>query len=148
MKGISAIIATILMLLITVSLAFMAFTWFSAVFTGVTTPVGNQTLTQTGRFAGDFSLESPSYGGAGTNYVVVRLRNTGAVDITMSGLSADIGGKATSIVDTGGISALTPGNTTLLKVSNASLTGSVCGKALTIFAAVGPEAGHATSVVC
>jgi len=86
MKGIADIIAIILILLITVSLAALAWLWFSGIFGELTGSVGNATRGGTQAIGTKFTIESAiGYGTASKVGVVVR--NTGSVDLNLQKLA-------------------------------------------------------------
>ena len=81
MKGISVVIAIVLILMITVALAAMAYVWFTGVFEGLV-GTGGELINQTGeQLRASFRIETAK---AVNGRVTVALRNTGGVDISMN----------------------------------------------------------------
>lgn len=79
MKGVSAVIAIILILMIVVALAALAYTWFTGIFSDLTTSAGESITQSTEQMSLSFSLESatcPVPCATGTAMTLV-IRNTG-----------------------------------------------------------------------
>ena len=95
MKGVSEVIAIILILMIVIALAALAYTWFSGIF-GTMTQTAGQNIQQTSQqMNAQFALESAKcsvLGCAGVDCVKVVIRNTGATTITMNKVTAYIAG--------------------------------------------------------
>ncbi len=77
-RGISPVIATILLIIMTVGIAALMYTWMSGMLSQLTTQTGQQILQTT---AFDFSVAP--VGINGSNFVV-SIRNTGSVNIDFS----------------------------------------------------------------
>lgn len=130
MRGVSAVIAVILILMITVALAATSYVWFSEVFTTVTAGGTNVTARGVAGIATQFSIESARYGGV--NNVTVAIRNTGSVAIDLTTSAAYISDQfagVTTKVNTAGtaITSLATGSIALLNVTNTTAIGDVCG---------------------
>lgn len=76
MKGISEIIAIILILMITISLAALAYTWFSGIFTDIMDAAGSLLLRSSKTMSTQFKVDNALYV-ASDNIVYVSIRNTG-----------------------------------------------------------------------
>lgn len=126
MRGVSAIIATILILMITVSLAAMAYVFFTQTFGQVTGGAGNLTSSQMQAMATAFSLET-AYNMTSSTVNVV-LRNTGTADIDMSKVAVYISSKPATITGRSS-TTLNPGNTGNI---NVSATAADCNKELDV----------------
>ena len=75
MKGVSTIIATVLVLLILVALASIAYVWFTTVFTKLSESAANQTGIVSGNLKASMVMESE-------NDHQIFVRNTGNVDLS------------------------------------------------------------------
>lgn len=143
-KGVSAVIAVIMMLMITVALAGMAYVWFTGVFTGVTTSVGNQTEQTTAALGTKFVIET-AVGSAATATVTTVIRNTGTESLDLSALGAyvaDVPATCTS----GCSGTLAPGT----KSSSITITAAAvntCNKALRMTGGVGGYESSRT-IIC
>lgn len=81
MKGVEAVIAIVLILMITVALAAMSYVWFTDVFKTLTDS-GDSAIADTGdKLQASFTVESARYTSA--NNVSVSIRNTGNSDIEL-----------------------------------------------------------------
>jgi len=120
MKGISAVIAVVLILMITVALAAMAYVWFTGVFETITGSAG-QAATQTGQaIATQFSIASAGHNGttSGTGDLLLYITNTGAADMTIEDMNVFIGITKQTINETG---TLSPGNTQEFVIDNSTI---------------------------
>ncbi len=79
-KGITPVISVVLLLLITVAVIGIAFTWFMSTTRDITDDVENSTQTQVARFQGDFKIEGMS----GND---VYIRNAGSQELVIEALS-------------------------------------------------------------
>jgi len=80
MKGVSTVIAIILILMITVALAALAYTWFTGIFASLTASATTATTTATTAMATSFVIESAWNV---STLVNVAIRNTGTSNINM-----------------------------------------------------------------
>ena len=89
MKGISAIIAVVLILLITVALAAAGYMFFSTTFSSITQSAGQSISSTTGKFQASFQIESVYNTTPGvTNFTI---RNTGSTTLNASKMAVYIG---------------------------------------------------------
>jgi FlaG/FlaF family flagellin (archaellin) len=115
MKGVSAIIAIILILMIVVALSALAYTWFSGIFTSLTTTTSNATSQATTAMAMQFRIEAAKfYGGSSTNATI---RNIGTVNFDAGKLGIYIDGMLSSYVPNA-TNMLNPGQTITLNITN------------------------------
>jgi len=86
MKGVSEIIAIILILMIVVALSALAYTWFSGIFTSLTTTTSNATTTTASAMSTNFRIEmAKNITGLATCCnisVVIRCLGTTPIDLT------------------------------------------------------------------
>jgi flagellin-like protein len=120
MKGISAIIAVILILMITVALAAMAYVWFTDVFKTVTEGAGKAATGASETIATSFSIASAAMNQTGTinndNALDVYVTNTGSTDITTDNFNVFVEGtKGIARIDQ---TEIGPGKTATLTVDN------------------------------
>jgi flagellin-like protein len=149
MKGVSAVIAVILILMITVALAATSYVWFSSVFSTVTT--GGTEITEKGvtGIQTGFAIESARYMPSGypASKTAVVIRNTGTVSLNMSDAAAYIAGEYVSEANTekpSGLLAVNAVNT--INVTNITGMGNICGKELKLSFAAGPP--QTATIVC
>jgi FlaG/FlaF family flagellin (archaellin) len=90
MKGIESVIAIILILMITVALAALAYVWFTGVFQQLTTGAGQSVNNTVGTITTQFSIESAKFNISGSNKVTVVVRNTGSTNIDATKFAAFI----------------------------------------------------------
>ena len=99
MKGVSAVIAIILILMIVVALAALAWTWFSGIFSSLTTEA-EQTITQQQRqMSLNFALDAASCVGGNLEFTI---RNTGGNDLDADVVSSFLNGVVTNALPLGG----------------------------------------------
>lgn len=126
MKGISAVIAVILMLLITVGLAGMAWVWFGTVFGGLTSPIANET-TRIGKELGTkFTINTARYVSQYGN-ITITITNTGSQDIDTSKMVAVINSTSASFSP---VAILPAGYPFDFYIINTPIMGNVCNQAL------------------
>ncbi len=77
MKGVSTIIAIVLILMITVALAATAYVWFTSIFQQITTGAGEATTGTAAAIATKFTIETAKFNATGNNAIFVSVRNTG-----------------------------------------------------------------------
>jgi|SRR3990172_810858 len=139
MKGVSDIIAIILILLITVSLAALAYLWFTGVFEQITGIAGNQTEEGARAIATKFSIEA-ARGYQTESKVNIVIRNTGTVDLKLQKLATYVD----NILYTGreGLVAvdLPPGDITSPPFNVTNVPNGGCGLPLRVTADTGREA--------
>ena len=89
MKGITPVIAVVLLLMITVALIGFAFVWFQGIMTGVTEQVQNSTLSELEKQGMQIKLESAAsdVNINGAIYDVVYIRNRGTRNIPLERIS-------------------------------------------------------------
>lgn len=123
MKGVSAVIAIILILMITVALAAMSYVWFTNVFQSLTGSASG-TVNETGKLlATTISIDSSAY--ISGSDIKVSVRNSGTTSIpadTLGFYIRDI--PATVTVKPSG--DIAPGTIGYFTVQNTSEIGSVC----------------------
>ena len=139
MKGVSTVIAIVLILMITVALAALAYVWFLSVFQTISTSAG-ESIEQTGEQLGtQFTIQSSAY--TGSNLVSVGVQNTGTQNLDLTKIAAYISNQQ-AFISSGNTGTLTPGLTTTLKVSNSTagyFTGYLCNKALKMTGPTGQQ---------
>ncbi len=131
MKSVSTIIVSVLILMIVISLAGLAYVWFTDIMgriTESTTGVMNQTIVA---FGTQFRIEVAKYDA--NNNITVSIRNTGTQNIDMSKIAAYIEEEPAQI-NSGNSGIAEPGDVRTIGVTN---TTEVCGKLLKITTAVG-----------
>ena len=84
MKGITPVVAIILLLMITISMVGFAFIWFSRMFESVSGGVENQTLTELETMRKKIDIENVDTSGSPN---VVTIRNIGSANIPSNQLS-------------------------------------------------------------
>lgn len=119
MKGISAVIAVVLILMITIAIAALAYTWFTGVFTSVSGTIGTAAETATQNIAGQLTIDAASF--APTNAVRIGIRNTGSGDLDLATLTIYIN-DISATIPTGNLTVakLTQGNSTTFTAINTS----------------------------
>ena len=90
MKGIESVIAIILILMITVALAALAYVWFTGVFEQLTAGAGQSVNQTVGTMSTQFSIESAKFNISGNNKVTVVVRNTGSTNVDATKFAAFI----------------------------------------------------------
>jgi len=128
MKGVSAIIAIILILMIVVALAALAYTWFSGIFTSLTTTTSNATSQATTAMAMQFRIEAAKY--YPNSWVNATIRNIGTVNFDVGKLGVYIDGMLSSYVPIA--TMLNPGQVITLNITNATPTQACPNKILKI----------------
>jgi flagellin-like protein len=129
MKGVSEIIAIILILMIVIALAALAYTWFSGIFSSLTSTAGTSVTQSTNAMASNFNIESARnfslVGGVAS--VSVSLRNVGTQAFDMTQIGAYVNNLPYST--TGNSGSLVPG-----AVQNFNVTSvpNPCGQVLKI----------------
>ncbi len=93
MKGVSAVIAVILLLMITVALAATSYVWFSSIFSTVTTGGTAATEQSVATIQASYMIESAYYNATGypASKIQVVIRNTGSSSINMTTAATYIG---------------------------------------------------------
>jgi len=120
MKGVSAIIAIILILMIVVALAALAYTWFSGIFTSLTTTTSNATSTATTAMAMQFRIEAAKFymcTGCIGGSVNATIRNMGTVNFDIGKISPYVDGQLSWYVPNASYS-LSPGQTFAINITN------------------------------
>ncbi len=117
MKGVSAIIAIILILMIVVALSALAYTWFSGIFTSLTTTTSNATSTATTAMAMQFRIEAARV--ANSQNVSATIRNIGTVNFDVGKLGVYVDGQLSVYSPNAtGINYVTPGQTATINITN------------------------------
>ena len=148
-KGISAVIAIVLILMITVALAAAAYVWFSGVFETITEGVGDAATGVTEKISTDFTLEAAVGEDTNTDTVYdtlsVSMRNTGTQDIDLATVAFYIAGKNEAITD-GNEGMLVAGAVKTLKITGLIASDDPCDKALKVTTGAGTE--KSTTIEC
>ena len=145
MKGVSEIIAIILILMIVVALAALAYTWFSSIFSSLTTTTSNATGTTASAMTTNFRIEIAKNltNLAACCNVTTTIRCLGTTPIDVTKMTAYINDVPALItVSSGSVtSSLVYGNTTTFNVTNTSAAGGTMasGSRLRLVAATGLE---------
>jgi len=77
MKGQEAVIAIVLILMMVIALAALAYTWFSGIFNQLMQAAGFAVTKTTGSMSMRFNVENAVYTGPPNSFVYVTIRNTG-----------------------------------------------------------------------
>ena len=116
MKGVSAIIAIILILMIVVALSALAYTWFSGIFSSLTTTTSNATSQATTAMAMQFRIEAAK--SMNSANVSATIRNIGTVNLDVGKLGVYVDGMLSSYAPNA--TMLNPGQTITLNITNAT----------------------------
>lgn len=139
MKGVSAVISIILILMITVALAAMAYVWFTSVFETITKGAGEAAAGTQTAIGTQFSIESAK--NLTADKITVTIRNTGKENIDMTNIAAYVDNvKQDTEGNTGTIGYQ---KTSTFEVVNVT---EPCAKALKL--TVGTGYGQTTTVSC
>lgn len=125
-KGISTVIAVVLLLLITVGIVWTVYTWLTGTMTTVTGGTGEAIEKQTEMLTTDFMIVAAGY--AGGNNCEVSISNTGTRDIDLSKIKVYVKGVEQSITN-GNTGTLSPGNTATIEFQNST---AVCGEVVRV----------------
>jgi len=125
MKGVSAIIAIILLVMISVSLAGLAWVWFFSVSNTLKNTAANATNTATSIVSMEARIEAARF--YPTKWVNASFRNIGTVNISLAKLGVFIDGVLSTYSPNTGM--LSPGNVETINITN---TTQACGKVLKI----------------
>ena len=114
-KGISAVIAIVLILMITIALAAMAYVWFTTVFGEISEEAGESAGDVTESMQTRFSIEAAKYTTNDTVDVSVRNTGTGTVDLTnvavyIDDISRTVMSKSATTLDEGESSKIIVGS--------------------------------------
>jgi flagellin-like protein len=126
MKGISAIISVILLVMISISLAGLAWVWFFNISNTLTTSATNETQAATNKLGMKAKIEVAQFYSA--NWVNATIRNIGTVNIDIAKLGIFVDGVLSTYNPNTGI--LAPGSTITINITNA--TPACTGKVLEI----------------
>jgi flagellin-like protein len=126
MKGVSEIIAIILILMIVVALAALAYTWFSGIFSSLTTTTSNATTTTASAMSTNFRIETAKNMSslAACCNVTVTLRCLGTTILDVTKMSAYINDVPAIITVGSGNSipsALNYGNFTTFNITTSTM---------------------------
>jgi len=147
MKGVSEIIAIILILMIVVALAALAYTWFSGIFTSLTTTTGNATSSASSAMTTNFRIEIAKNVTPGSCYnATVTIRCLGNTPIDVTAMSAYVNDVTSKITNTTGLmgnlpTALGYGSVATFYVTNLTPTSgcNITGSRLRLIVASGLE---------
>lgn len=114
MKGITPVIAIILLLLITISMVGFAFVWFSRVTQQSTTEIGKQIETNVAKSAKTITIPA-------VTTTTVSVRNTGSATITTAELAVFVDGGPRTCTWSGAITSLAPS-----AVGTCTFSGAAC----------------------
>lgn len=115
MKGVSAIISIVLLVMISVSLAGLAWIWFFGITNALQNSAVNATETATNRMGMAARIETAKF--YPVTWVNATIRNTGTVDIDLSKLGIFIDGYL-STVYAPNTSKLAPGSIVTINITN------------------------------
>ncbi len=96
-KGISALIAVVMLLMITVALVGMAYMWVTTAFSGVTKETGESIEQGTQVIATKFVINSAAYD-SGSNTVNVSIQNIGTTEINLDNADVILGGFSQNVI--------------------------------------------------
>ncbi len=136
MKGVEAVVAIVLMLLITISLVGLAYAFFQDTFRDIIQSGSSQINKTTGQIGADLRVEAAKYTSAST--ITLSIRNTGTQDIDKSVISVKIG-ELTATVSPALSGSLKPTNTLDFTVNNVSGMGDICGDPVRVTVGQGAE---------
>ena len=144
MKAISAVIAVVLILMITVALAAAAYVWFSDVFGSITEDVGEAAEGVSEKISTDFDIEAVTWGNIDytQGFVNVSLRNIGTTEIDITKLAVYISGEKQD-VNYMESDVLAPGEVVSIGLQNKTVA---CSKVLKVTTATGLEKSE--TIVC
>ena len=131
MKGVSEIIAIVLILMIVIALAALAYTWFSGTFSQLTGTASTSITQTTGAIASSFKIEAAKNVSA-TN-VSTTIRNTGTQAIDLTKMSAYVN-ETFSTINNGATGSLAVGGTATMYVT---VTGFACNNVLKLTSSSG-----------
>ncbi len=100
-KGISAVVAVIMLLMITVALVGLAYVWTTGIFTSTTGAAGETTGSVLESISTQFVIENVR--NASLTEINVSVRNTGTQNINLIGLGAYVDDKPATVLDTLGM---------------------------------------------
>lgn len=123
MKGISAVIAVVLLLMITIALVGMAWVFFQNLWGTISTTAGEAAEGTSEAIASQFSIASASHTKS-DNYATVYLTNTGSADIKLDRVNVFVNNKLTGKASGTFTGILSPGSTVSLKVNNKTINAS------------------------
>ena len=132
MRGISEVIAIILILMITIALAAIAYAWFSGMFVGLTSNAGTSITSTSNAMLTDFSIENAKQTTTNGN-VTVDIRNVGIATINASQIATYI--NSAPYLNDASTSCLNGGILSTDAVCQFNVTGittSMCGSSLMI----------------
>lgn len=151
-KGVSAVIAVILILMITVALAAMAYVWFTNIFQELTEGAGGA-ATQTATALGtSFTIDSAAYN-SNDDETVVTIRNTGSQNIDLTSMAFFINDFPANITTDGQSNAssiLVPDRytDTPFELTNSTAAGAVCPGPTVLKATVGAGFTQSKTIAC
>jgi len=145
MKGVSAVIAIVLILMITVALAAMSYVWFTNVFETLTES-GTGAIERTGeQLQASFSIESARY--LSGNSTSVSIRNTGVTTIDLDDVAFYLNGLPASVTS-GPSGTLNEGEFTTTAFVIENNTEAVCPGPATLRATIAEGYQQTVTVSC
>lgn len=133
MKGISDVIAIILILMITVALAALAYVWFTGIFETISSGAGQAATGAAKTIATNFKIEAAK-GFATDEKVTITIRNTGTENIDASKIAVYVDD---NIKETeGNTGTISPGDTLTFDAMNVA---NPCNKILKVTIETGAE---------
>ncbi len=115
-KGISAVIAVVLILMITVALSAAAYVWFSGIFDTITDEAENAAGDTADAISTSFSIDSARHV-IGEENTTIYFTNTGSSDIDLTKVNIFVDSLLTGKTD-GFTGILSPGNLQSLEIAN------------------------------
>jgi flagellin-like protein len=129
MKGISEIIAIILILMIVIALAALAYTWFSGIFNQMTTNAGTSVTQTSNSMETQFKIENLKFVDA--THINATIRNLGTRSVNLTGVGAYYDGTPATAIAQDPAGLVIPSATATLTITMpAGIL--VCGKSLRV----------------
>ena len=126
-KGVSTVIAVVLLLLITVGIVWSVYTWLTGTMTEVTKETGEAIERQTEILTTDFMIVAAGYKGG--NRAEVSISNTGTRNIDLTKIKVYVKGINQDIQDQNKLGELKPGETKAIEFQNST---PVCGEVVRV----------------
>ena len=140
-KGVSAVIAIILILMITVALAAMAYVWFTSIFQEISEGAGQAAAGTTQAIGTSFVLEAASYTyvADGNATIKIAVRNTGTN--TLSGIAVYLDSDFIEVVE----DIIEPGIVTEIEATETDLAECTAGNKISV--KVTSETGYTQTIL-
>ena len=136
MKGISSVIAVVLILMITVALSAMSYVWFTGVFEDISSSAGDAASNAASQIGSGFSIVSAYYSGELTETSSIQITNTGTTSLKAGNFIIVVSGKTANRTDGFITDIITPGQPIMFKINNKTdisyFTGVVCNQTIEI----------------